>query len=451
MSENDDELIMDDDDDDDDDAMTDDEVDDQEIIDEDEDTQDKVVQNSNANSNVNLDQHETAETADMATSGSIIPTHLSVNHLQLINDAPGKPSMPPLPPDASAARTSEDFLPVVESTDINFRWRHEPKVGSLTEHAEKVTAYRIEARRSGISGTNLLWDSNKVHDEALPLSVSWPKETTTAAIHRPKAGDIIQWRVTLWDVADNAHTSKWSKFAVGPSTENDWKGQWIVHPDDMKTFKKEEEKDTPEACDLWKKRRPLPLFRGEIFHEEIHPIVTNDEDQFVSALLVVSGLGSFRASFDGVPLTTSGPIDPPFTDYTQRVMYRGFDVTSFLSGGNDNNHVIGVMMGSGWWDHRPLQSSIVKLELLPRGPATVIAQLYLTTSKGKIHIVSPTQGGDNGKWKVSRGHIRESDLFTVSTIVIGVCDICKAVNHPCYLIQSFVPHVSFFEGGDCRC
>ena len=130
----------------------------------------------------------------------------------------------------------------------------------------------------------------------------------------------------------------------------------------------------------------------------------------------MSGLGSFRASFDGVPLTTSGPIDPPFTDYSKRVSYRGFDITPFLSGG-EKSHVIGVTLGSGWWDHRPV-SGMAKPKLLPRGPATVIAQVMITYSSGKTRVVGQT-GGDN-MWQVSRGHIRESDLFTGEMVDLSV-------------------------------
>ena len=169
-------------------------------------------------------------------------------------------------------------------------------------------------------------------------------------------------------------------------------------------------------------RRSLPLFRTRLSYKSISPVVENDEDPFASALLVVSGLGSFRVSMDGVPLSRSGPIDPPFTDYTKRVMYRAFDVTEFLASRKEDHvpndrisHMIGISMGSGWWDHRPI-SGMAKPELLPRGPTTVIAQLYLTSSKGNVHVVIPTlQEGNKGikpNWQVARGHIRESDLFT---------------------------------------
>ena len=47
-------------------------------------------------------------------------------------------------------------------------------------------------------------------------------------------------------------------------------------------------------------------------------------------------------------LSSSGPLDPPLTDFAQRVSYRGFDVTSLLTrdGAEGRGHVIGVSMGS---------------------------------------------------------------------------------------------------------
>ena len=154
-------------------------------------------------------------------------------------------------------------------------------------------------------------------------------------------------------------------------------------------------------CERWMRRRSLPLFRARV--PSLLQLEDSDGeavvDPIVSALLVASGLGSFRASFDGTALSNSGPIDPGFTDYSRRVFYRAFDVTPFLlhskgDGGNkDAFHVIGMSMGSGWFDHRPLKGGIVKFELLPRGPPTVNAMLYVTTASGRTRVVVPTVGG----------------------------------------------------------
>ena len=362
---------------------------------------------------------------DDDNGGAIVPIDLTVNFLKLIDIAPGSPPEPPVSSSASNVRISEDFLPIVTtSDDVTFRWAHRAKAGSNSNDIKSIKAYRIIVRQQSEinGGNNIIWDSEKVlvhHEEEFPdsIDVDWEK-----ASKAPSVGQILEWKVQIWDTSDLSSSSHWSKFAIGPSSESeiDWNGsKWIVHPSDMDTFDKKKNGNTSDECSLWKKRRPLPLFRTMITSDELKS-GSAPGDAISSALLVMSGLGSFRASFDGIPLTTSGPIDPPFTDYSKRVMYRGFDVTKFLLSNTEGSHVIGVTLGSGWWDHRPV-SGMAKPKLLPRGPATVIAQLVITYTSGKTHVVGQTGGtGGMNKWQVSRGHIRESDLFTGEMVDLGV-------------------------------
>ena len=424
------------------------------------------ISNASTNNNINQKKSDMSNHANelsnlhhqhneqKETSGSIIPIDLSINHLKPISQATGKPPMPPLAPSASTNVTlAEDFLPVVRISELVFRWRHAPKIDSLTKDATKVSAYRIIVRRfigckdcrtgTGNNDNNdeiVLWDSDRVNipaEEELPSSIHWASSAPL-----PSPGEILQWRVILWDAATQPHSSSWSKFAIGPSDEFEWQGKWIVHPLDMQTFYTnftDKDGEVMSHCDLWKLRRPLPLFRARLSSRMLKDALKNEDDaiSLASALLVVSGLGSFRVSMDGVPLSSSGPLDPAFTDYSKRVMYRGFDVTSFLinqqSGADsvqsilDQSHVIGITMGSGWWDHRPIDKGMVKLRLLPQGPITIIAQLFLTTSKGKVHVVIPTKGSSGetdermeSVWQVSRGYIRESDLFTGEIVDLSV-------------------------------
>jgi hypothetical protein len=357
--------------------------------------------------------------------GAIIPFGLSVNFLQRIVLAPGAPPEPRLVAHASKARVEEDFLPVVAPSSVNFRWRHQARVGSSYEDASKIQAYRIIVRRyqhvlvESNANNPTLWDSgrgNVAAGEELPDSVAWGSNNP------PTVGHILEWMVQVWDNSGKDSSSSWTKFAVGPEKEDDWKGEWIVHPHDMDTFdatnklhtKIKRFGDLQSECKNWKKRRPLPLFRMKLSLQELNV----KGEQISSALLVISGLGSFRASFDGVPLSTSGPIDPAFTDYSKRVMYRGFDVTPFLLG-TSNHHVIGVTMGSGWWDHRPV-TGMAKPHFLPRGPVTVIAQIMVTYTSGETRIVGQSSQHGMANWQVTRGHIRESDLFTGEMVDLNV-------------------------------
>jgi hypothetical protein len=330
--------------------------------------------------------------------GSIIPMDLTVNFLHVIDKAPGAPPEPIMAKSASSFRSPEDFLPVVAPSDIQFRWRHVAKTGAVASDLI-VTGYRVLVVSMGKG--DVIWDSGKVtvdKDEVI-REIVWGGEAP------PAAGQILQWQVTLWDNQNQKSASQWIKFAVGPE-QTDWKGTWVAHPSDMATFDKTNEVwKKHNECDVWKMRRPLPLFRTKI--------AIKNAAQVSSALLLVSGLGSFRASVNGVPLSTSGPIDPPFTDYSKRVMYRGFDVTSFTK---DPEMVIGMTMGSGWWDHRPI-SGMAKPELLPKGPATIVAQVMVTYKSGESALLGAT--GDQA-WQVARGHIRESDLFTGEMVDLDV-------------------------------
>jgi hypothetical protein len=121
-----------------------------------------------------------------------------------------------------------------------------------------------------------------------------------------------------------------------------------------------------------------------------------------------------------MPLSTSSPLDPAMMDYTKRVSYRGFDVTSHFAGKtrDKSTHVLGITLGSGWWDPRPVSSAIVKLHLLPRGPLTTVAEMHLTFKDGTTAVKAPS--GTQQGWQVAKGFIRDSDLFTGETVDLSV-------------------------------
>eukprot|EP00804_Cyclotella_cryptica_P001696 CCRYP_009075-RA/>CCRYP_009075-RA protein AED:0.42 eAED:0.42 QI:0/0/0/1/1/1/2/0/239 len=127
----------------------------------------------------------------------------------------------------------------------------------------------------------------------------------------PLVGQILEWKVTLWDGQNKEISLSWTKFAVGPEHPDDWKGGWIAHPTDMDIFDKSTEggkMNKNDPCAGWKLRRPLPLFRAKV--------AIDKREEIASALLVVSGLGSFCANVNGVPLSTSGPIIRPLPTTT---------------------------------------------------------------------------------------------------------------------------------------
>ena len=318
------------------------------------------LNNANDNGNEEDDGVNDVQEQESEEEGSIIPIDLIVNHLQRIKKAPGSPNK-------YNQKVLEEFLPVVSTKDIDFRWRSSARSKSRPEDIVKTTAYQITTRLAHDHPTSILWDSGKVEllnglPDVVHVNLSKLRGNNNGG-EGVGIGAIIEWSVKVWDTNDNPSTSSWTKFAIGPTNESDWRAKWISHPLDLQSWNdtdasafwgnnKAGHQDL--ACRNWEKRSQLPIFRTKIPALD----ATEDVSDIASVLLVVSGLRSFRASLDGVPLSSSGPLDPPLTDFAQRVSYRGYDVTKFLTGltrlGNkktvrkaEHDHVLGISMGSG--------------------------------------------------------------------------------------------------------
>lgn len=366
-------------------------------------------------------------TAASVGGASLVPIDLSVNHLQTIPMANGVLAQ------TQPGAADEDFLPIVDFGAAagggggagsvaglpEFRFRLRPSVGATPAAMKDISAYRIVAQQahgsdgSGGSSSSILWDSGKVlvvEDEGMPRSIPWGGDPLAV-------GTIVKWKVSIWD----AHglgpvTSEDSKFAVGPSAHQEWVAKWIVHPHDIAQFTsivRFAKNIEPEQCEEWKRRRPLPVVRGKV---ELTPDEAASK-KVVSALLLVSGLGAFATTWNGVPLSSSSVLDPPMLDYTQRVSYRGYDVTQHLQ--SASSHVIGITLGSSWWDPRPFSTGMVKYYINPRGPLTAIAELHVTFDDGTTVVKSPTGSDDGINWQVAKGFLRDSDIFTGDTIDLG--------------------------------
>jgi alpha-L-rhamnosidase len=63
------------------------------------------------------------------------------------------------------------------------------------------------------------------------------------------------------------------------------------------------------------------------------------------ARIYATGLGLYVLTLDGKPVSRSA-MAPDWTDYSRRVNYQTFDITDRLQPGE---HVLGAMLGNGWW------------------------------------------------------------------------------------------------------
>lgn len=144
--------------------------------------------------------------------------------------------------------------------------------------------------------------------------------------------------------------------------------------------------------------RPCPLFRGEF---------SVDQD-VAKATLSIVGLGHFRATINGKPVSES-VIDQPWSEYSTTIYEQSFDVTKLVrKGGN----AIGVMIGNSFWRVGPVndQRRFSKTDATPDFSAgrnyLLRATLELTLAGGGHRRV--VSGAD---WEWSNGPITFSHIY----------------------------------------
>ncbi|MHB8635507.1 MAG: alpha-L-rhamnosidase [Fimbriimonadaceae bacterium] len=226
------------------------------------------------------------------------------------------------------------------------------------------TAYEIHvSRRLDIvrRGEGEVWDSGKVlGDQTLGIAYGGPLLGV---------GERLYWSVTAWD--RNGVPSAPSKPAYWEMGMNraTWHGQWISKQD-----------------------TPCPYFRKEF----------SVRGRVARARLYITAKGLYRVSIDGKPVG-KGELTPGWTDFSKRVAYQTYDVTSLIKPGK---HAIGMRLGNGWFC----------------GHVAWTNQVYGKYPSGMAMLdVDYTDGsaGDSirtdGTWKVSGGPVTASDLLMGET------------------------------------
>ncbi|MEV1172719.1 family 78 glycoside hydrolase catalytic domain [Nonomuraea sp. NPDC049784] len=193
-----------------------------------------------------------------------------------------------------------------------------------------------------------LWDSGEVSGpEQRVVYGGRPLTSRTAA----------RWRVRIRDAS--GEWSGWSptaRFELGLLSPDDWTASWITHPDWY-------DEGNPRAGE----GRPLPLLEGEFTLAK--PVAR--------ARLHVAGLGVCVASVNGAPVTDA-VLEPPYTDFTRRVVYATHDVTELL---RDGGNTIGVELGPGIAHVFPHQDRYMKFFGSKQAPMA-IAQLEVDYADG---------------------------------------------------------------------
>ncbi|HTY36842.1 MAG TPA: family 78 glycoside hydrolase catalytic domain [Bacteroidota bacterium] len=247
----------------------------------------------------------------------------------------------------------------------------QPRLSWLIESNQRgvmQTAYELivaSTRELAEKNTGDLWQTGKVDGEQSIHIVYKGKELTTRMT--------CFWKVRVWDNHGNVSAfSKPAMWRMGLLSKSDWKAQWIGLPSDT-------------SIDL----RPAPYVRTEFGVSK--PVK--------SAQLYVSARGMFIARMNGWRIGRE-ILSPEWTDYTKRIQYFTYDVTSQVKQGSN---CLGLVIGDGWF------RGFVGFSKFPNNygkQTSALAQLHIEFEDGTEQIVV------SGKaWKGAYGPLGYSDLL----------------------------------------
>ncbi len=193
---------------------------------------------------------------------------------------------------------------------------------------------------------------------------------------------ILKFTIIIFFLAFISCNTVKDKPTIGFETEND--AQWIT--DEMKL---------PATDSLFYLDHPAPLFRKEFATDK----------ELEKATLIITAAGYYKASVNGAPIGNN-ELDPAWTDFSKRIYYSEYDVTSMLSEGEN---CLGVSLGNGFYNPLPLRKwgrRNLRNDLAKVGKPTFIAKLHIQYKNGKTaQIVSDTT------WKYTYGPLLKNDVY----------------------------------------
>lgn len=226
-------------------------------------------------------------------------------------------------------------------------------IDPLNTRGQKQTAYRILVASSldNLNGNKGdLWDSGKV--------VSSQSVNNTYQGQALKSATKYFWKVKVWDA--DGKSSDWSEagyFSMGLLKQSDWKGEWILKPDQEKTDHN------------WY-RKTFKL-----------------NEKATSAFVYVGSFGYHELYVNGKKVTDN-VMNPVSSYMKKRIPYLTYDITQFL---NEGDNVIGIWHAAGWarWD---------RITDYRNPPFVFKAQTNILTSKGEMVF------GTDETWKCKKSH-----------------------------------------------
>ena len=245
---------------------------------------------------------------------------------------------------------------------------------SSTVRADLQPAYQIQC--GSTAGASDLWDSGVVTSSA-QNQIAYAGSTLTSRQR-------VFWRVRVQDSLLNVTTWSSSTFEMGLLIPSDWTGSFIAYQTGS---------DNTQGM-------PSPVFRKEF---------TPTVGKTVSvARLYVTAIGLFSSPMLNGQTIGSELRSPGWTDYTKRLTYSTFDVTSAIIVGTN---CVAVTLGDGWYVGCIADGASVSNAAAPRNnygvrvPA-LKGQIVLTFTDGTTQTIAT-----DATWQATSGPTIYNDLW----------------------------------------
>lgn len=246
-----------------------------------------------------------------------------------------------------------------------------PRLGwqiSSDKNGTYQTAYQIEIFEKVNGKEEKIWNSDKVIS-GKSQNIIYDGNTILEPLKS------YTWRVKIWD--EKGKSSNWSKrgnFRLAPE-DGFFNSSWIGHisredarlPEGRNFHSIVLKK--PENRELWGNVNPDS-------HKSIYLRQTFDANKTVTeAIAYVSGLGLYEFSMNGKKVGDS-EFAPLLSDYDKSVYYNTYDVTEYLTKGEN---AIGVLLGNGFYN---VQGGRYRKLLISFGPPTLNFKMVVRYSDG---------------------------------------------------------------------
>jgi alpha-L-rhamnosidase len=259
-----------------------------------------------------------------------------------------------------------------------FSWSSPLASAAIRQHAYQVLVANDEGQLSLDSGN--VWDSG-VREGDTCFDVLYEGDTLEPL--QP-----YYWKVCTW--SRTGARSGWSDtatFEMGIGGTGAWTASWISWDDHVIDFDPATEMGPVDAVALG--MAPAPYFRHEF----------DVRDGLDRARLYITARGLYEARLNGFRVGDA-VLTPGWTDYSVRLQYQAYDVTSMLCSGSN---AMGAMLGDGWYcgyfGFRPKRSGAHYGE-----HPELLAQLYLRYLDGTSEWIATDKS-----WKTNWGEIMHAD------------------------------------------